>query len=162
MQQVSDKGSFLFETNNFFKSHIRSCFQSYIIILIILGGTIDVTLYEVQNDSELKELSEPSGGPWGGTFVDQEYESFLKDLFGKDVWETYIKQCPEDFLDIKRKFEAKKRGIKESQKPKTTIQYPQSLYQTYCNCKIRKSLSRRPKEISSLQNCDCYERKAPI
>lgn len=64
MQQVSDKGSFLFETNNFFKSHIRSCFQSYIIILIILGGTIDVTLYEVQNDSELKELSEPSGGPW--------------------------------------------------------------------------------------------------
>ncbi|XP_071153826.1 heat shock 70 kDa protein 12A-like [Mytilus edulis] len=103
------------------------------------GGTIDVTSYEVQNDSELKELSEPSGGPWGRTFVDQEYESFLKDLFGKDVWETYIKQCPEDFLDIKRKFEAKKRGIKESQKPKTIIPYQQSLYQTYC--KIRKSQS---------------------
>lgn len=101
------------------------------------GGTIDVTTYEVQNDSDLKELSEPSGGPWGGTYVDLEYENFLRDLFGKDVWETYIKEFPEDILEIKRKFEAKKRGIKESQKTKTTIPYPASLFRTYTD--IRKS-----------------------
>ncbi|CAC5382597.1 unnamed protein product [Mytilus coruscus] len=99
--------------------------------------SIDVTTYEVQNDSDLKELSEPSGGPWGGTYVDLEYEIFLRDLFGKDVWKTYIKEFPEDILEIKRKFEAKKRGIKKSQKIKTTIPYPASLFRTYTD--IRKS-----------------------
>jgi hypothetical protein len=35
----------------------------------------------------------------------------LENLFGRDVWSEFIKQNPEDLLEIKRKFEAKKRGL---------------------------------------------------
>jgi hypothetical protein len=41
----------------------------FMVFCFILGGTIDVTSYQIQNDSELKELHIPSGGPWGGTCV---------------------------------------------------------------------------------------------
>jgi hypothetical protein len=55
------------------------------------GGTIDVTSYEIQKNSELKELHIPSGGPWGGTCIDREYLAFLENLFGRDVWSEFIK-----------------------------------------------------------------------
>jgi hypothetical protein len=56
------------------------CTQCCQFLWIILGGTIDVTSYQVQDDSELKELHIPSGGPWGGTCVDREYLAFLENL----------------------------------------------------------------------------------
>ena len=96
----------------------------------ILGGTIDVTSYQIQKDSELKELHIPSGGPWGGTCVDREYLAFLENLFGRDVWSEFIKQNPEDLLEIKRKFEAKKRGL-TAKSTETTIPYPPSLFKAY-------------------------------
>jgi hypothetical protein len=36
---------------------------------------------------------------------------FLENLFGRDVWSEFIKENPEDLLEIKRKFEAKKTGL---------------------------------------------------
>ena len=35
------------------------------------GGTIDITVHEVQSDGHLKELYNANGGPWGGAFVDK-------------------------------------------------------------------------------------------
>jgi hypothetical protein len=35
----------------------------------------------------------------------------LENLFGRDVWSEFIEQNPEDLLEMKRKFEAKKRGL---------------------------------------------------
>lgn len=104
-------------------------------LFVFEGGTIDITSYEIQNDSQLKEIDRPSGGPWGGTYVDQEYIKFLQVLFGSDVWKAFEKDAPEDVLEIKRKFEAKKRGTKHNDKTKTTIPYPQSLYSTYSKLK---------------------------
>jgi molecular chaperone DnaK (HSP70) len=54
----------------------------------------------------------------------------LENLFGRDVWSEFIKQNPEDLLEIKRKFEAKKRGL-TPQPTETTIPYPPSLFKTY-------------------------------
>ena len=45
------------------------------------GGTVDMTLHRVaqeQPDLLLDELHEPSGGPWGATFVDKEFERFWR------------------------------------------------------------------------------------
>jgi hypothetical protein len=52
--------------------------------------------------------------------------AFLENLFGRDVWSEFIKQNPEDLLEIKRKFEAKKRGLK-AKPTEATIPYPPSL-----------------------------------
>ena len=56
---------------------------------------------------------------------------FLEELFGHDVWSEFIKQNPEDLLDIKRKFEAKKTGLIAQPIEEVSIQYPHSLFKTY-------------------------------
>jgi hypothetical protein len=119
----------------------RNLKRKYVFIdfFFILGGTIDAISYQIQHDSELKELHIPSGGPWGGTCVDREYLAFLENLFGRDVWSEFIKQNPEDLLEIKRKFEAKKRGL-TAQPTEATISYPPSLFKIYIEKRQVKSI----------------------
>jgi hypothetical protein len=65
--------------------------------------------------------------------------NMVSDLFGRDVWSEFIKQNPEDLLEIKRKFEAKKRGL--TAKPtEATIPYPPSLFKTYIEKRQVKSI----------------------
>ena len=55
------------------------------------------------------------------------------------MWSEFIKQNPEDLLEIKRKFEAKKRGL--TAKPtEATIPYPPSLFKTYIEKRQVKSI----------------------
>jgi hypothetical protein len=49
------------------------------------GGTVDITMHlvtEKRPQMQLDEIRRPSGGPWGSTFVDSEFEAFVKDLVG--------------------------------------------------------------------------------
>jgi len=65
--------------------------------------------------------------------------TFLENLFGRDVWNEFIKQNQEDLLEIKRKFEAKKRGL--TAKPtEATIPYPHGLFKAYCEKRKIKSV----------------------
>jgi hypothetical protein len=59
--------------------------------------------------------------------VDREYLAFLDNLFGRDVWSEFIKQNPEDLLEIKRKFEAKKRGLTAKPTEATTQGPPEGM-----------------------------------
>lgn len=95
------------------------------------GGTIDVTSYEVQTNSKLRELDKPSGGPWGGICVDQEYVNTLQKIFSTEVWENFSEIVPEDYLLIERQFEAKKRGIGLNSERKIIISFPSSLFETF-------------------------------
>lgn len=36
-----------------------------------IGGTVDITVHEVQAKGYLKELFKASGGNWGGTYIDK-------------------------------------------------------------------------------------------
>ncbi|CAC5384393.1 unnamed protein product [Mytilus coruscus] len=121
------------------------------IVLDCGGGTVDTTSYEIQENSHLKELERPTGGPWGGTMVDNEYITFLKLLFETDDWETYVKENPEDILEIKRKFEAKKKGISVSTDI-VTIPYPisfrvKSLERKLADSSYSKSIQIRNEKI---------------
>ena len=64
---------------------------------------------------------------------------FLEDLFGHDVWSEFIKENPEDLLEIKRKFEAKKTGL-TTQPTKATIPFPSTLFKTYIEKRQVKSI----------------------
>ncbi len=49
------------------------------------GGTVDITMHlvvEKEPQLRLDEMCRPSGGPWGSTFVDAEFEAFVRDLVG--------------------------------------------------------------------------------
>ncbi|KAL3879877.1 hypothetical protein ACJMK2_032154 [Sinanodonta woodiana] len=83
------------------------------------GGTIDITVHEVLSGGKLKELHKASGGAWGGTQVDEAYKQFL------------ISLCKEDYLDIFRDFEIKKRDIAPDNDNKVTIRIPSSLKEIF-------------------------------
>ena len=67
---------------------------------------------------------------------------FLEELFGHDVWSEFIKQNPEDLLDIKRKFEAKKTGLTANPIEEVSIQFPHTLFTTYCKQRKIESLPK--------------------
>lgn len=55
---------------------------SRIMILDCGGGTVDVTVSELQGSDppKLKEILPPSGGAWGGTYVDAAFRGFANEL----------------------------------------------------------------------------------
>ena len=55
---------------------------------ILAGGTVDITVHEVQGDGNVKELYKANGGPWGGKSVN---EAFLQFLRGTQSMAVYLK-----------------------------------------------------------------------
>jgi len=55
-------------------------------MLIDAGGyTIDITLNEIiDNDGNLKQLSPPSGGPYGSMNINKDLRNLVKEMFGKE------------------------------------------------------------------------------
>ncbi|VDI22969.1 Hypothetical predicted protein [Mytilus galloprovincialis] len=76
------------------------------------GGTVDITVHQRQRDETLEEVIPPSGGPWGGTAVDQAFIDFMKDLFGADVIDGLKEEDLEDYFHLLHEFEIKKRSVK--------------------------------------------------
>ena len=88
--------------------HLVRC--TYMTFDFLPGGTFDVTVHEVQCDGAIKEVHKVTGGPYGGMYVNQQFESLLEELFGARKLEAYRKQFPSDWLSLMNEFEGKKRG----------------------------------------------------
>ncbi|KAK3611842.1 hypothetical protein CHS0354_040516 [Potamilus streckersoni] len=97
------------------------------------GGTIDIIAHEVMSDGSLNEIYRSNGGAWGGTEVDKEYLSFLKDLVGTSVFENFKKNHMDDYLYLCREFEQKKRTIEPVKDLKVTTRFPGTLNELFEN-----------------------------
>ncbi|XP_021367114.1 heat shock 70 kDa protein 12B-like [Mizuhopecten yessoensis] len=95
------------------------------------GGTIDITVHKVQKDGHLREILVASGGDWGGTKVDEAFESYLEDIIGKQAFGQFKSDHLYDLLDLMRRFEVKKRLNKVKHSDKVTVSIPSSLLSTY-------------------------------
>lgn len=95
------------------------------------GGTIDITVQEVQTDGSLHQVYMANGGDWGGTKVDEAYEQFLIDLVSREVWETFKTRNRDSYLDIVREFEIKKRTITPEIDQKITFKVPIALNEVF-------------------------------
>ncbi|KAK3099377.1 hypothetical protein FSP39_003542 [Pinctada imbricata] len=95
------------------------------------GGTVDITVHEVQKDKTLKELDKASGGAWGGTMVDESYKQMLIKIVGSEVMTEFQTKATSDFVDMFREFETKKRTIKHDTNTKITIKIPISLVEKF-------------------------------
>ncbi|XP_028283371.1 heat shock 70 kDa protein 12A-like [Parambassis ranga] len=60
------------------------------------GGTIDITVHEVMEGGDLKELHKASGNDLGGKSVDRKFQEFLKEIFCNGVWDEYEEKHPND------------------------------------------------------------------
>jgi len=77
---------------------------------ICSGGTLDVTVHEIEDNSTIKEIYQVTGGPYGGIKVNEEFESLLDELCGAEKLKQYRLQFPSDWLSLMNEFEGKKRG----------------------------------------------------
>ncbi|XP_052238530.1 heat shock 70 kDa protein 12A-like [Dreissena polymorpha] len=92
------------------------------------GGTIDMTVHEVCFGGALKELHKATGGAWGGTMVDTAFLDFIAELMGKDAFNTFKDQQREDYIDLLRDFERKKRETDLKSNGCVTIRIARSMF----------------------------------
>ena len=105
---------------------ILLCCQSSISVCLT-GGTIDVTVHQVTQLGGLREVFFASGGGWGSTLVNKAFENFLKDIVDGAVLDRYIREEPEDWIDLCRDFEMRKRNFQREATRQITMRLPLSL-----------------------------------
>ncbi|XP_069129998.1 heat shock 70 kDa protein 12A-like [Argopecten irradians] len=75
------------------------------------GGTVDISIQEVQENDKLKSISCACGGDWGGTKVDEAFFGFLAEIIGKPALQDFISCHNLEFLELSQDLEMKKRGV---------------------------------------------------
>ncbi|CAC5408557.1 unnamed protein product [Mytilus coruscus] len=94
-------------------------------MVVDLGGsTADITVHQINGDGSLKEVVPASGGPWDSKSIDEAFHSFLKKICGPKVMEELRETELEDFIDLFREFETKKRSIRVDQTNKVVVTLP--------------------------------------
>ncbi|XP_061306578.1 heat shock 70 kDa protein 12A-like [Pezoporus flaviventris] len=78
--------------------------RSFVFVCVCVGGTIDITVHEIQENHYLKELHKASGGGWGGNRVDQNFIDFLREIFDDGVWNEYEEKYPTELQHMMYNF----------------------------------------------------------
>ena len=55
-----------------------------------------MTAHEIRDDGNIKEIHRVTGGPYGGMYVNQQFETLLEELFGIQRIQKFKKQHPSD------------------------------------------------------------------
>lgn len=90
------------------------------------GGTTDITFHERCRGGKLKEIHRPMGGPWGGRNINEAFFAFITELLGKNVFDEFKKNHIDDYLEVEREFETKKRAF-TSESGAVKMTFPLSL-----------------------------------
>lgn len=89
------------------------------------GGTCDIAAHKVTEKNKFEELIPPDGGPWGADNINLKFEGFLVSISGGEALESFKKNHVEDFLELQREFEQKKRAFEVAGNDKwITIKLP--------------------------------------
>ena len=99
------------------------------------GGTVDLTVHEIEDAGTLKELYKASGGAWGAIGVDREFEKLLVKVFGIDFIVSFKNTKPAGWVDLMIAFEAKKRTASPSKSTPLNISLPFSFIEHYSKLK---------------------------
>ncbi|KAH3890205.1 hypothetical protein DPMN_014277 [Dreissena polymorpha] len=89
------------------------------------GGTADISIQERFPNEQLRVIQKASGGPWGGTCIDQNFVAYLKSVFGKNEFDRFQQQESGDYFEILNSFETKKRSNLDG---RINLRIPMSLY----------------------------------
>lgn len=88
------------------------------------GGTMDVTAHEIEDDDTINEIYHATGGDYGGTKVDKEFEDLLNKIFGVEFIDEFRRSHPSDWLELMNDFEVKKRAERVMTGEVTRIRLP--------------------------------------
>ena len=95
------------------------------------GGTVDLTVHELEDHGKLKELYKATGGAWGSMGVDYQFELLLLDIFGEEFLLDFVKTKPVSWLELLSLFETKKRGFSPHKELSVNISLPFSFIEHY-------------------------------
>ena len=85
-----------------------------------------MTAHEILTNGNIKEIHQVTGGPYGGTKVDDQFVSLLERFFGTAVVGTFRVSCPAEWLELMNEFEMKKRGRRAFDGETTRIRIPRT------------------------------------
>ncbi|KAK3601031.1 hypothetical protein CHS0354_029251 [Potamilus streckersoni] len=91
------------------------------------GGTADIVIHKKIDQRRVKEISKPSGGPWGGTEVDSNFVKFIIKIVGAKVFMIFKQNCPGSYAEFMQEFEVKKRNVEPTMRRKVHIKLPADL-----------------------------------
>lgn len=88
------------------------------------GGTVDITVHEMEKEGLLRELYKATGGAYGGTGVDMEFEKLLNSVFGKRFIDQFKAERPVGWMDLMIAFESRKRSASPYKSTPLNISLP--------------------------------------
>ncbi|XP_052821671.1 heat shock 70 kDa protein 12A isoform X2 [Octopus bimaculoides] len=101
------------------------------------GGTVDITVHELESSGLLRELYKATGGAFGGTGIDMEFVHLLCNLFGKRFIDQFRSERPVGWMDMMIAFESRKRSASPYKSSPLNISLPFSFIDYYK--KVKKS-----------------------
>ena len=97
----------------------------------LIGGTIDITVHEINPGGGLREVQAANGGGWGGILVDKAFQDLLTELVGPEIYDDFVKTETEDWIYLWRTFESKKKTISPENDDTIYMRFPVSLPSLY-------------------------------
>lgn len=94
---------------------------------MIVGGTADFSVHEIEKDLTIVELHKASGEAYGGVCVDRNYVEMIETIYGVNSVEKLRNEDMEDYLEFLRDFEVRKRTVTKDLKKIYNIRIPLSL-----------------------------------
>lgn len=74
---------------------------------------MDITVLEVKNNGDIKELHRSSDGESGGNSVDTVFKSVLAEISTKEMIENYRRKYPYDYLSLFENLKTKNADFKK-------------------------------------------------
>ncbi|XP_052815638.1 heat shock 70 kDa protein 12A-like [Mya arenaria] len=85
--------------------------QKYI-VADLGGGTADLAVHEILEDHNLREIARSDGDAYGGILVDEAFQEFISDFFGRNVVQRLLETQTDAYMEILKSFEVKKRAFR--------------------------------------------------
>ena len=95
------------------------------------GGTVDLTIHQLEEHGRLQELYKATGGAWGSMGVDYQFELLLLDIFGEKFLLDFVRSKPVSWLELLSLFETKKRGFSPHKQFSVNISLPFAFIEFY-------------------------------
>ena len=120
---------------------------------ILKGGTADITVQEKVKDGKLKEICRATGGPLGGTAVDEAFVKLLGKLIGDGVINRLRIDHVGDYMEMLREFEVSKRSLNSKSNTLTmfNVRIPATLFEL-CQNEHKKKLGYVLKENDTFKD----------
>ena len=92
--------------------------KSKFVVLDCGGGTVDITAHEILSISpslSMASIAIPTGGNWGGEYVNHEFRKFLQEFLGTDLFKEHV--MPYEYHKLFNEFDRIKVNFEPTQDP---------------------------------------------